>query len=174
MLFRMLFWCSTSHIMAGHDHHGTSPFRPRPMRQVVNRQRWLAARSSEKRQRESAKRARELMRLRQRDRKMEAVLSLSEPRASAGKAGRRREGRKSRKEAGWSLKMDYIFMICMAVIWKRDGDSAQHSSEVFVHRVKVKVQGFFVRRLRSATPECHPPLNVFELQFLLRKRWRST
>ena len=45
----------------------TGPLKP----EVVSRQRWEAARNSEQRQRESAKRARELMRMRQRDRKME-------------------------------------------------------------------------------------------------------
>ncbi|CAK9029732.1 Uncharacterized protein SCF082_LOCUS18920 [Durusdinium trenchii] len=59
-----------------HEHHKKLHREPKNSGalpdKVVNRQRWLAARSSEKRQRESAKRARELMRLRQRDRKMEA------------------------------------------------------------------------------------------------------
>ena len=54
-------------------HHGP-PVAPAP-RQVVSRQRWLAARNSEQRQRESAKRARELMRMRQRDRKIEAGMA---------------------------------------------------------------------------------------------------
>ena len=39
---------------------------------VVSRQRWVAARNTEKRARESAKRAREMLRHRQRDRKMES------------------------------------------------------------------------------------------------------
>mmetsp|Transcript_40054 Transcript_40054/g.95669 ORF Transcript_40054/g.95669 Transcript_40054/m.95669 type:complete len:439 (-) Transcript_40054:258-1574(-) len=52
---------------------------------VVSRQRWVAARNTEKRARESAKRARELMRNRQRDRKMEAGYVSQEVEATAPK-----------------------------------------------------------------------------------------
>eukprot|EP00439_Symbiodinium_sp_Y106_P046411 s4461_g5.t3 len=52
---------------------------------VVSRQRWVAARNTEKRARESAKRARELMRNRQRDRKMEAGYVSQEVEAAAPK-----------------------------------------------------------------------------------------
>lgn len=59
-----------------HEHHKKLHREPKNSSalpdKVVSRQRWLAARNSEQRQRESAKRARELMRMRQRDRKMEA------------------------------------------------------------------------------------------------------
>ena len=50
---------------------------------VVSRQRWVAARNTEKRARESAKRAREILRNRQRDRKMEAGYVSQEAEASA-------------------------------------------------------------------------------------------
>jgi len=59
-----------------HEHHKKLHREPKNSSalpdKVVSRQRWEAARNSEQRQRESAKRARELMRMRQRDRKMEA------------------------------------------------------------------------------------------------------
>ena len=53
---------------------------------VVSRQRWVAARNTEKRARESAKRAREMLRHRQRDRKMEAGYVSQEAEVSAAPA----------------------------------------------------------------------------------------
>ncbi|CAJ1437356.1 unnamed protein product, partial [Effrenium voratum] len=70
-----------------HEHHKKLQKEPKNSGalpdKVVSRQRWLAARGSEKRARESAKRGREMMRLRQRDRKFEAGYVAQDAEAAA-------------------------------------------------------------------------------------------
>mmetsp|Transcript_44219 Transcript_44219/g.82710 ORF Transcript_44219/g.82710 Transcript_44219/m.82710 type:complete len:441 (+) Transcript_44219:63-1385(+) len=73
-----------------HQHHKHLQREPKNSSalpdKVVSRQRWVAARNTEKRARESAKRAREILRNRQRDRKMESGYVSQEADVSASPA----------------------------------------------------------------------------------------